>query len=167
MTKIPSAADFTSAPLRNRIRVELDAPASEVWALMGDLARFPEYSSGLARVDVKGSAEGELLEYVCHFKPREEGGDSVSHRELFHWYAPDRGWATMAEEPNAFGLTNSLSLVTLDPVPKGVVATWEQYYDAQDLAMLRAEFDTALTDIAENLVRRFGGRIVERHAAPS
>ena len=163
MTNAPSAATFTSAPLRNRIRVELDAPVSEVWALVGDLARFPEYSSGLERVDIKGNAQGEPTEYVCQFKPREGGGDRLVHRELFCWHAPNRGWATLAEEPNPFELTNSLALVTLDPLPKGVVVTFEQYYDAEDLAMSRAEFDTALGDIGEKLVRRFGGRVVERY----
>jgi hypothetical protein len=47
--EVPSASDFTSSPLRNRIRVELDAPVSEVWELLGDLSRFPEYSEGLER----------------------------------------------------------------------------------------------------------------------
>jgi hypothetical protein len=162
VTNAPSAATFTSAPLRNRIRVELNAPVPEVWALVGNLARFPEYSSGLERVEPRESAGGELTEYVCHFKPREEGGDRIVHREIFRWYAPDRGWATMSEEPNAFGFMNSLTLVTLDPLPSGSVLTWDQHYDAEDLAMGRAEFDGALADIGENLVRRFGGRVVER-----
>lgn len=46
---VPSASDFTSSPLRNRIRVELEAPVSTVWELVGDLSRFPEYSVGLER----------------------------------------------------------------------------------------------------------------------
>jgi hypothetical protein len=28
---VPSVSDYTSSPLRNRIRVELEAPVSEVW----------------------------------------------------------------------------------------------------------------------------------------
>lgn len=163
MTNVPSAATFTSAPLRNRIRVELNAPVSDVWALVGDLARFPEYSSGLERVDVEADVRGEPTNYVCHFRPQTEGGESLAHRETFRWYAPDRGWATTAEEPNAFGLRNSLSLVTLDRSPTGTVVTFDQYYNADDLAMNRAEFDRALADIGENLVRRFGGRVIERH----
>lgn len=35
--------------------------------------------------------------------------------------------------------------------------------DAVDLEMNRAEFDQAFADIGENLVRRFGGRIMERY----
>ena len=161
---VPSAAAFTSAPLRNRIRVSLNAPVSEVWTLVGNLARFPEYSSGLERVDVEADVRGEPINYVCHFKPQAEGGESLAHREIFRWYAPNRGWATTADEPNAFGLRNSLSLVTLDRSPTGTVVTFDQHYNADDLAMNRAEFDRALADIAENLVRRFGGRVVERFA---
>ena len=41
--------------------------------------------------------------------------------------------------------------------------TWEQYYDAADLDMNKAVFDQALADIAERLIARFGGRLVERY----
>ena len=47
--------------------------------------------------------------------------------------------------------------------PTGAVVTFDQYYNAEDLAISRAEFDRALADIAENLIRRFGGRVVERY----
>ena len=33
--EVPAASDFTSSPLRNRIRLELEAPVSEVWELIG------------------------------------------------------------------------------------------------------------------------------------
>lgn len=162
-TPIPNAATFTSAPLRNRIRVALNTPVSKVWALVGDLARYPEYSAGLERVDVTKNSSGESTEYVCHFKPLQQGGDGFSHRELIRWHEPNRGYASVAEEPNAFGLTNALTLVTLQPSKEGSVMTWEQYYDAGDLDMSRAEFDRALADIAERLIARFGGRVTERY----
>ena len=104
-----------------------------------------------------------LTEYVCRFKPQEEGGESVLHRELMRWYQPNRGYASISEEPNAFGLTNSLTLVTLGPSKEGAIMTWEQYYDAGDLDMNKAVFDQALADIAERLIARFGGRVVERY----
>ena len=39
------AARFNAAPLRNRVRVRLNATPDEVWALVGDLTRFPELCS--------------------------------------------------------------------------------------------------------------------------
>jgi hypothetical protein len=36
-----SPSDFTSSPFRNRLRLDLDAPVSRVWELVGDLSRFP------------------------------------------------------------------------------------------------------------------------------
>ncbi|MGH9198363.1 MAG: SRPBCC family protein, partial [Acidimicrobiia bacterium] len=48
---VPPVSSFTTSPLRNRMRVELKAPVTEVWSLIGNLARFPEYSSGLERVE--------------------------------------------------------------------------------------------------------------------
>ena len=160
---VPNAASFTSAPLRNRIRVELKAPVPNVWALMGDLTRYPEYSSGLERVEVK--------------KIRAECSPST-YAALSHKRKAERVFCTASScvgtsrtaatpqsprEPNAFGLTNSLTLVTLGPSKEGAIMTWEQYYDAADLDMNKAVFDQALADIAERLIARFGGRVVERY----
>jgi hypothetical protein len=160
---VPVASTFTSSPLRNRIRVEFKAPVSDVWALIGNLNRFPEYSFGLEKVEAKEDSSGKCTQYLCHFKPQGEGGERILHRELMHWYEPNLGFASIAEEGNAFGLTNSLTLVTLEPSKEGTIMTWEQYYDAGDLDMNKEVFDHALADIGDNLVRRFGGKIIERY----
>jgi hypothetical protein len=160
---VPAASTFTSSPLRNRIRVELKAPGSDVWALIGNLNRFPEYSFGLEKVEAKEDSSGKCTEYLCHFKPQEDGGERILHRELIRWYEPNLGFASIAEEGNAFGLTNSLTLVTLEPSKEGTIMTWEQYYDAGDLNMNKAVFDQALADIGNNLVRRFNGKMIERY----
>jgi carbon monoxide dehydrogenase subunit G len=159
----PNPTTFTTAPLRNRIRVELKAPASEVWALVGDIARLPEYSAGVERVVVERDSSGAPSEYVCHFKPMVEGGEGVVSRDLVRWHEANRGWASVGEEPNDFGLSNSLHLVTLVPVEGGTVVKWDAHYDATDLEMNRSELDKALADIAERLVKRFGGRVIERY----
>ncbi|ALA60520.1 conserved exported protein of unknown function [Nitrospira moscoviensis] len=160
---IPPVSSFTSAPLRNRLRVELKAPVSEVWALIGDLSRFPEYSSGLEKVVATHDASGALTEYVCHFKPGENNGEGISHREKIRWYEPNRGYASSGEEGNAFGLSNDLNLVAVEPSEEGTILTWDEYYDAEDLDSRRADYDQALMDIGEHLRRRFGGAIVGRY----
>jgi len=152
-----------AAPLRNRLRVELNAPVAAVWALIGDLARFPEYSAGLARVEVTKDAGGAITDYVCHFKPHKPGAEGIVHREPMRWYEANRGYASGGEPNNAFGLFNDLNLVTIEPTQKGTLLTWEEYFDAADLVMNKASYDQALADIGENLVRRFGGRVVERY----
>lgn len=154
--------NLATSPLRNRIRVSLNANVEEVWSLVGDLSRFPEYSSGLSRVEPVMDPTGRPKEYTCYFKPMEASGESISHREIFKWYEANVGWATQAEEPNAFGLTRSLSMLSLEPSGTGTELTFAQFYDAADLARMRMEFDAALTDIADNLVRRFGGRLIEK-----
>lgn len=153
---------FSSSPLRNRLRVELKAPVLEVWSLVGNLARFPEYSSGLERVEVKKGANGAPTEYVCHFKPREVGAERISSRELIRWYEPS-SYASSGAGGDTFGLTNDLNLVTVEPTKEGAIVTWDEYYDTKDLAMMKTHFDEALGDIGNNLVRRFGGRVVERY----
>lgn len=153
----PGAATFTSAPLRHRLRVELHAPAREVWALVGDHTRLPEYSAGLERVELTARREAR----VCRFRPR-DGAEGASLREVIRWEAAGIGYATSAEPGNAFGLEHDLSLVTLAPSGQGTIVTWEQHYDSADLPLMRAEFDGALADMGARLAARFGGRIVER-----
>jgi len=162
MTSIPNAATYTQAPLRNRIRVELKTSVSEVWALAGNLSRLPEYSAGLARVDIDKDTHGTFKDYVCHFKPMAEGGESITHRENIRWYEPNRGYASTAEEPNALGMTNTFALMTLETAGGGTFMTYAMYYDAVDLAGMKIANDQALVDIGEQLIARFGGRIVER-----
>lgn len=163
MKHIPRATTFTSAPLRNRVRADLDAAVSDVWSLVGDLARFPEYSSGLERVEAIKDSNGTLTEYVCHFKPQAEGGEAITHCEFVRWYEPNAGYASSGEEDNAFGLTNDLNMVTLEASKDGTIVTWEVYFDAEDVNANKASFDHALADIAERLIARFGGRLVERY----
>jgi hypothetical protein len=151
-----------SAPLRNRLRVRLDAPVGEVWALVGDLSRFPEYSYGLNRVDAEVDAGGACTGYVCHFKPMQEGTEGVVHHERMSWFEPRRGWASIADEDNPFGLVDSLTLITLQPSDDRTVLTWDQYYDAQELDTMRVVFDEALSDIGANVVHIFGGEVVQR-----
>jgi len=159
---IPAATTFTSAPLRNRLRVQLNQPVEAVWSLIGDLSRLPEYSAGLERVDSKTDAHGGCTEFTCHFKPRAEGQEAIVDRNVVRWYAPNLGYASSALPGNAFGVTNDLNLVVAEPFEEGAIVTWEAYYEAVDLPMMRAEYHDAFADIAERLIARFGGRIIER-----
>jgi hypothetical protein len=101
-------------------------------------------------------------EYTCHFKVESPGEDGIIHRETVCWYEPNRGYASVGEQPNAFGLREDLALTTLAPADDGTTLAIEQYYDADNLDEMRLHFDQALEDIAGNLVRRFGGRVLER-----
>ena len=88
---VPSAHEFTTSPLRNRVRVELEAPVSEVWELLGDLSRFPEYSEGLERVEAVVDDDGRCVEYMCYFGrlrggPKGPGGGAVKR-----WEGPTGG----------------------------------------------------------------------------
>jgi hypothetical protein len=151
-----------SAPARNRIRLHLTAPVAEVWALVGDLARLPEYSAGLERVEVSRDARGRPTEFVCHFKA-DDGGAPIVSRDFVLWHEAGRGWASTAAEPaSAFGTRNEVHQVSLEPSPQGTMASWVAHYDAADLATHRAHLDQALGDIAARLIARFGGQLLER-----
>lgn len=159
----PDLTTLTSAPLRNRIRVALDAPLPDVWALLGDLPRFPEYSAGLARVDATLDPAGRCTEYVCHFKPPAEGEPGIVDRNVMRWYEANAGYASSARD-SSFGLRDDVNLLTVEPAPAGTLLTWDEYFDAEDVPAMLASFDEALADTAERLVARFGGRLLERYA---
>lgn len=164
-TGVPSASEFTSSPLRNRIRLELDAPVSEVWELMGDLSRFPEYSVGLERVDAVLDENGRCVEYTCYFKPFEEGADGAVSRDVMKWYEPERGYLSV-EVGGSWGGGGTVAFTTLDPIPGGTQVTSDMHFESEDLEAAKAHIDEALVDIAQNLIARFGGRVVERYVEP-
>jgi carbon monoxide dehydrogenase subunit G len=159
---VPSVDTFTSAPLRNRLRVQLNQPVEVVWSLVGDLSRLPEYSAGLDRVESNTDARGACTEYTCHFKPRAAGEDGIVDRNVVRWYERNVGYASSAQGNNAFGVINDLNLVTVEATAGGTIVTWDEYYEAVDLLMMRAEYDNAFADIAERLIARFGGHVIER-----
>jgi Polyketide cyclase / dehydrase and lipid transport len=159
---VPSASEFTSSPLRNRLRVEFDAPVSEVWELMGDLSRFPEYSVGLERVEVKWDDDGRCAEYTCYFKPVEEGSPGAVSRDVMRWYEPHRGYLSVEVEGDA-GTEGAVAFMTLDPTSEGTRVNYEMYFDAEDLDTTKAQLDEVNVDMAERLIGRFGGRVIERY----
>jgi len=153
MTK-PDAEVLTAAPLRHRLRLELHAPVSDVWAVVGNHERLPEYSEGIERVEVESGAR------VCHFRPRD--GVAMALRELIRWQEPNVGYSASADTGNDFGLREDLSIITLTSTPTGTILMWEQYYDHDDLPMMRAGFAEGLADIGRRLVERFGGHVLEQ-----
>jgi hypothetical protein len=125
-------------------------------------ARLPEYCAGISAVEVE-ETEGASRARVCHFRSPDGSGAGPALRERIRWESTNAGYATSAEPDNAFGISNSLSLVTVTAGPTGTMFTWEEYYDNADLPTARASFDDGITDIATRLIARLGGRIVERY----
>jgi carbon monoxide dehydrogenase subunit G len=161
----PAASEFTPSPLRNRLRVELDAPVSQVWELMGDLSRFPEYSEGLERVETKHDEHGRCTEYTCYFKPLEEGSEGPVSRDVMKWYEPERGYLSVELEGDA-GTLGAVAFMTLDPMPTGTRLTYDMHYDAEDPERMKANLDEVNVDMADKLIARFGGRVTERYVEP-
>ena len=161
---VPSASDFTSSPLRNRLRPELDAPAPRVWELLGDLSRFPEFSVGLERVEVVHDEDGRCVEYTCCFKPVEIEGESLSavSRDVMKWYEPNRGYLSVEIEGNA-GTEGAVAFTTLEPTPAGTRVDYRMYYDSEDLETMKAHLDEVFRDMADRLIARFGGRVLDRY----
>jgi carbon monoxide dehydrogenase subunit G len=164
MRDVPSPSDFTSSPLRNRLRLELDAPLLRVWGLLGDLSRFPEYSVGLERVEVVEDEDGRCVEYTCHFKPVEIDGGSLSgvSRDVMKWYEPNRGYLSVEVEGNT-GTEGTVAFATLEPTSAGARVDYQMYFDSEDLDTMKAHLDEVFLDMADKLIARFGGRVLDRY----
>lgn len=160
-TAIPDVKTLTSAPLRHRLRIELNAAVTEVWTLVGNHARMPEYSAGIASVEIEREKDGTRVR-VCKFRSPDGHGDGPTMRERVRWEATNMGYATMGDPGNPFGLQDNVELVTVAPASGGTMLTWDEYYNNADLPAARASFDDGLSDIAARLMARFGGRVVER-----
>lgn len=164
-TTIPKASDFVDSPLRNRIRLELNAPVEEVWALVGKLERMPEYSAGLKKLEASYNDADQCTEFTCYFFPMEEGGEVTTHRETIEWFEAKVGFASLAEEPNLLGLQQSLGIVTFEEKGEKTILQWDVHFtapDAESLQMNVAGFEQALNmDIAQNLIKTFGGSVLE------
>jgi carbon monoxide dehydrogenase subunit G len=161
----PAASDFTSSTLRNRLRLELEAPVSEVWELLGDLSRFPEYSPGLERVEATVDDDGRCVEYTCHFEPLVEGSEGAVSHDVMKWYEPNRGYLSVEVEGDA-GTDGAVAFMTLAPTPGGTFVDYEMYFDAEDLDTMKAHLDAVFVDMAERLIARFGGRVADRYVEP-
>ena len=159
---VPTADTFTSAPLRNRLRVQLNQPLEVVWSLVGDPSRLPAYSAGLDHVESSTDSNGACTAYTCHFKPRATGEDGIVDRNVVRWYERNVGYASSAQADNAFGITDDLNLVSVEPSAGGTIVTWEEYYEAADLPMMRAEYDDAFADIADRLITPVRRSCLER-----
>ena len=164
---IPSADEFVKSPLRNSITLELNASVSEVWALIGKLERMPEYSAGLRKVDAEYDNSNKCTRFTCHFFPMEEGGPEMEHSEPIKWYERNVGFASVADEPNAFGLEQSLGLITLESKGNNTILKWSVYFTAANDEIIKmniAGYEKALNgDIAQNLIKKFGGKVSESY----
>ena len=54
----------------------------------------------------------------------EEGGQETVPSVKLVWYEPNKGWASLDEEPNAFGLQQSLTLITLEARDNKAILNW-------------------------------------------
>jgi carbon monoxide dehydrogenase subunit G len=158
---VPSAAEFTASPLRNRLVLELEAPVSQVWALLGDLSRFPEYSAGLERVDVELGEDGRCAEYTCHFKPVAAGAAGAVSRDVMKWYEPERGYLSVEVEGDA-GTDGAVAFTTLEPTAAGTRVDYRMHYAGEEIDAMKAHLHDVFADMAERLIERFGGRVLDR-----
>ncbi|PKA82025.1 hypothetical protein ATE92_0149 [Ulvibacter sp. MAR_2010_11] len=128
---------------------------------------MPEYSSGLKKLEAIYDNENKCTDYVCYFFPMEEGGDVTTHSETNTWYERNTGFASLAHEPNILGLQQSLGIVTLENLGNQTILQWDSYFTAESEEIVKMNlwgFEQALNiDIAQNLIKIFGGKVLENY----
>ena len=164
---MPTADKWVKSPLRNSVKLELNAPLAEVWELVGNPSNMPTFSSGLNKVDTKSDGSGKYTEYTCHFKPTEAGGQETVHTAKMLWHEPNKGWASLDEEPNAFGFQQSLTFITFEQKGNKTILEWTMHFDCENQEMLQMNLSSlkqALNgEIAQRLIDKFGGRTLESY----
>ncbi|HEU5289636.1 MAG TPA: SRPBCC family protein [Cyclobacteriaceae bacterium] len=161
--KFPSQQQFVKSPIRNRIRLELNAPVLQVWGLVGNPGRMNEYSSGLERVETIFTQDGKCKEYTCYFKETEQFKPTRGHRSTIKWYEPNIGWASMDDEPNDFALTDCLTMLTFEEKGGKTILTWTQNFNSEQLDFNKQGFKLALDEIGTQLIAKFGGKFLENY----
>jgi hypothetical protein len=99
-----AGSNFARGPLRNGIGLEMNAPVSEIWTLMGHLSRFDEFSRGIQSIEVISNSKGASNVCICQFMPREQNSASVSGRSVICWYEPNRRRISVDEHLDSFGI---------------------------------------------------------------
>lgn len=163
----PTADRWVNSPLRNRIKLELNAPIREVWAVVGDPAKILIYSAVINKVETKTDGSGKQTEYTCFYKPCEETGVEEAVHAKILWHEANKGWAALDEEPNAYGLQQSLLLITVEQQDNKTILSWNMHYDSESneiLQMLPTALEQLLKgEIAQQLIQTFGGTVLDSY----
>ena len=78
------------------------------------------------------------------------------------WYEPNRGYLSVEVDGDT-GTEGTVAFTTLDPTSRGTRVSYEMYYDAEDLDATKAQLDEVFVDMADRLIGRFGGRVLDRY----
>ena len=165
----PTAGKWVKSPLRNRLKLELNAPINEVWATVGDPAKILTHITGLNKVEMKTDGLGKLTEYTCFYYSSEDSIEAAIEAKVL-WHEAHKGWAALDEEPNDFGFQQSLTLLTVIPSPKDskIIFTWDMHYNNESDEVLQVSIpalgQVLSGEIAPQLINKFGGSILESYA---
>lgn len=162
---LPGTANWVKSPARNRLVIVLNRSIKDVWSLVGDPANMPVYSPGLDRV-TKKSAGGKCIQYTCYFKPLNRNEAGYVHTENMLWQKENCGWASRMPEPNEYGYTGYLSLLTLEKEGEKTKMTWAMTCNHESAEMIRINKERlfqAFKGIGQQLVKTFGGSVVENY----
>ncbi|WP_420402057.1 hypothetical protein [Flagellimonas sp.] len=164
--QVPNPSKYVSSPVRNRIKLNLNASLPEVWEMVGKPEHMPHYSAGLEKVDALYTA-GKCTKFTSHFVPMQGQTEGLKHTEKVVWYENQLGYISRSEEPNNYGYTEGLALVQVSKTEQGTLFSWDIHYNAPDDATLHMNIEAyqmALDNIAANLIKKFGGQVVESYA---
>lgn len=161
--KFPSADKWVTSPLRNSIKIELNAPVSEVWKVVANPANIFSNCCGVNNVEPKTNDSGKCTKYTIHYES-EDGGENMVACSTMVWYEPNQGWASLDNDPHPMGFEQSLLLITIEQKEEKSVLSWNMHYNIENdeaLQMFITGLDQSLKEeIAQLLIQKFDGGII-------
>ena len=151
---------WTNAPLRLQHAIRLAAPRTDVFALIADHGRIPEWFPMVAQVDVcnqHADAPGGIgaIRY-CTLT-----NGVVMAETILACNAPQLLCYAIHED-NVFGLRNHLGVITLEvtnahAADDHTILTWQHYFNHTNPGAMVAKLDANLRVGLQNLMDHFGG----------
>lgn len=153
----------TDARMRVVKVAELAAPREEVWALMADHEEWPQWYAGFSQVEYRGESEGE--DFIGAHRSCRASGMRIED-EIVIWEEPSRMVYRMVPESSqgpAEAFVVSICLEELEA--SRCLVRFEVYFETKPYSLLGLGMPVMTRRIhqktVENLVKRFGGSVME------
>ena len=149
---------FTQAPLQAQFDVQLNTSPEAVFNVLADHANMCDLVPGMEKITVEATVDSEpggvgTVRY-CDF-----GNDMVVAEKIVLWQPP-LAYGYRIAAPNPFGLWQHYSQVNCRVDGKNTRLTWQQFFEHDDLPAMMALISGSLLGVFENLIARFGGKVL-------
>lgn len=161
--KFPSTNRWVTSPLRNNIKIELNALVNDVWMAIANPMDIFSNCCGVNHVESIIDDLGNCSEYTTYYES-ENSSENIAARSTMVWYEPNQGWASLDDYPHPMGFEQSLIIITVEKKENKSILNWSMHYDIENNEMLQIfikELDQSLKkEVSRYFIQKLGGRII-------